>query len=68
LIKKEILADAQAYGDERGSPLRERGEAKAICVHDFVPSVPFTIVLSELGWVRSAKGHVFDPVGLCYKA
>ncbi|WP_431224990.1 DNA topoisomerase IV subunit A [Serratia sp. L9] len=68
LIKKEIQADAQAYGDDRRSPLTEREEAKAMSEHDFVPSEPVTIVLSEMGWVRSAKGHDIDPSGLSYKA
>lgn len=68
LIKKEIQADAQAYGDERRSPLTEREEAKAMSEHDFVPSEPVTIVLSEMGWVRSAKGHDIDPSGLSYRA
>ncbi|WP_447879309.1 DNA topoisomerase IV subunit A [Serratia fonticola] len=68
LIKKEIQADAQAYGDDRRSPLTEREEAKAMSEHDFVPSEPVTIVLSQMGWVRSAKGHDIDPSGLSYKA
>ncbi|KAA8999285.1 DNA topoisomerase IV subunit A [Affinibrenneria salicis] len=68
LLKKEIQADAQAYGDARRSPLRERAEAKAMSEHDFVPSEPVTIVLSEMGWVRNAKGHDIDPAGLSYKA
>ena len=38
LIKKEIQADAQTYGDDRRSPLTERAEAKAMSEHDFVPS------------------------------
>ncbi|PVZ85131.1 DNA topoisomerase IV subunit A [Serratia sp. S1B] len=68
LIKKEIQADAQAYGDDRRSPLAEREEAKAMSEHDFVPSEPVTIVLSQMGWVRSAKGHDIDPSGLSYKS
>ncbi|MFV8767065.1 DNA topoisomerase IV subunit A, partial [Yersinia enterocolitica] len=68
LIKKEIQADAAAYGDDRRSPLTEREEAKAMSEHDIVPSEPVTIVLSEMGWVRSAKGHDIDPSGLSYKA
>ena len=68
LLKKEIEADAQTYGDERRSPLKERAEARAMSEHDFVPSEPVTIVLSEMGWVRSAKGHDIDPAGLSYKA
>ncbi|WP_261373095.1 DNA topoisomerase IV subunit A, partial [Yersinia bercovieri] len=68
MIKKEIQADAAAYGDDRRSPLTERAEAKAMSDHDIVPSEPVTIVLSEMGWVRSAKGHDIDPSGLSYKA
>lgn len=68
LLKKEIMADAATYGDERRSPMRERDEAKAMSEHDIAPSEPVTIVLSEMGWVRSAKGHDIDPAGLNYKA
>ncbi|MCA6222495.1 DNA topoisomerase IV subunit A [Photorhabdus antumapuensis] len=68
LLKKEIVADAATYGDERRSPMRERDEAKAMSEHDITPSEPVTIVLSEMGWVRSAKGHDIDPAGLNYKA
>lgn len=68
LIRKEIQADVEAYGDDRRSPITEREEAKAMSEHDFVPSEPVTIVLSEMGWVRSAKGHDIDASGLSYKA
>ncbi|MGM3173996.1 DNA topoisomerase IV subunit A [Dickeya lacustris] len=68
LLKKELQDDVKAYGDERRSPLQERGEAKAMSEHDLSPSEPVTIVLSEMGWVRSAKGHEIDPSGLSYKA
>src|SRR3989442_12490089 len=33
-----------------------------------VPSEPVTVVLSEKGWVRAAKGHDIDPSTLSYKA
>ncbi|MGP4129515.1 DNA topoisomerase IV subunit A [Pantoea tagorei] len=68
LLKKELQADAAAYGDERRSPLHEREEAKALSENELVPSEPVTIVLSQMGWVRSAKGHDIDPSGLSYKA
>ncbi|MEY8772172.1 DNA topoisomerase IV subunit A [Erwinia sp. ACCC 02193] len=68
LLKKELQADSEAYGDDRRSPLREREEAKAISENELVPSEPVTIVLSQMGWVRSAKGHDIDPGGLSYKA
>ena len=68
LLKKELQADADAFGDERRSPLHEREEAKAMSEHDMQPSEPVTIVLSQMGWVRSAKGHDIDAQGLSYKA
>ncbi|MBD2814708.1 DNA topoisomerase IV subunit A [Xenorhabdus sp. Flor] len=68
LLKKEIIADAENYGDERRSPLKERSEAKAMSDHDILPSEPITVVMSQMGWVRSAKGHEIDPAGLNYKS
>ncbi|PHM48609.1 DNA topoisomerase IV subunit A [Xenorhabdus miraniensis] len=68
LLKKEIIADAESYGDVRRSPLKERMEAKAMSDHDILPSEPITVVMSEMGWVRSAKGHEIDPAGLNYKS
>ena len=68
LLKKELQADADAFGDDRRSPLHEREEAKAMSEHDMLPSEPVTIVLSQSGWVRSAKGHDIDAQGLSYKA
>ncbi|MEW6982356.1 DNA topoisomerase IV subunit A [Colwelliaceae bacterium 6471] len=68
LMKKEILEAAEKYGDERRSKLVERGEAKALSEKDLVPSEPVTIVISEKGWARCAKGHDIDPQALSYKA
>ncbi|MDC9595706.1 DNA topoisomerase IV subunit A [Xenorhabdus anantnagensis] len=68
LLKKEIIADAASYGDDRRSPLKERTEAKAMSDHDILPSEPITVIMSEMGWVRSAKGHEIDPAGLNYKS
>lgn len=68
LLKKELQADADTFGDARRSPLREREEARAMSEHDMQPSEPVTIVLSQMGWVRSAKGHDIDAQGLSYKA
>ncbi|PHM23221.1 DNA topoisomerase IV subunit A [Xenorhabdus ehlersii] len=68
LLKKEIIANAESYGDNRRSPLKERTEAKAMSDHDILPSEPITVIMSEMGWVRSAKGHDIDPAGLNYKS
>jgi len=68
MIKKELLADAETYGDDRRSVLVERNAAQALRQEDLVPSEPVTIVLSKSGWVRSAKGHEIDPTTLNYRA
>jgi topoisomerase IV subunit A len=68
LIKKELMADAETYGDDRRSPLVERSEAKAISAKDLIPSEAVTVVLSEKGWARCAKGHDVDPDKLAYKS
>ena len=68
LIKKEIQEDAKKYASPRMSQLVEREEAKAISESEMTPAEPVTVILSEMGWVRCAKGHDIDPVGLSYKA
>lgn len=68
LVRKEIEADAKEYGDDRKSPLKEGEEAKAIDEQTLIPTEPVTIVLSEKGWVRAAKGHEVDPETLNYKS
>ena len=68
LVRKEIQADATEYGDERKSPLKEGVEAKAIDETSLVPTEPVTIILSDKGWVRAAKGHEVDPETLNYKS
>lgn len=68
LIKKEIQQDAKTYASPRRSPLVERAEAKAISETEMLPAEPVTVILSEMGWVRCAKGHDIDVQGLSYKA
>lgn len=68
LIKKEIRADVEKYGDERRSLLVERAPAQAMDETALVPSEPVTVVLSRNGWVRVAKGHEIDPADMNYKS
>jgi topoisomerase-4 subunit A len=68
LVRAEILADAEKYGDARRSPIVARAEAKALSETELMPTEPITVVLSEKGWVRCAKGHDIDATGLSYKA
>lgn len=68
LIKKELLADAEEFGDARRSPLEELAEeAAAFSEEEIISNEPITVVLSEKGWVRSAKGHDVDPADLSYR-
>lgn len=68
LVRKELVAAAEEFGDDRRSPLVERGEAQAFSEADLLSSEPVTVVLSAKGWIRSAKGHDVDPTSLSYKA
>lgn len=68
LVRKELLEDAEKYGDARRSPIVARAEAKALSETELLPTEPVTVVLSEKGWVRCAKGHDIDAAGLSYKA
>lgn len=68
LVRSELIKDAQTYGDDRRSPIVERAEAKALSENELMPTEPVTVVLSEKGWVRCAKGHDIDATGLSYKA
>jgi topoisomerase-4 subunit A len=68
LIRKEIIADAEKYGDDRRSPIIERSAAQAISETALISSEAITVVLSAKGWVRSAKGHEIDAEKLNYKA
>ncbi|MBX2857362.1 MAG: DNA topoisomerase IV subunit A [Cellvibrionaceae bacterium] len=68
LIRKELLAVAEQYGDDRRSPIVSREEAVAFSQSELLSSDPITVVLSEKGWVRAAKGHDMDPTSLTYKA
>ncbi|KAF1696120.1 DNA topoisomerase IV subunit A [Pseudoxanthomonas koreensis] len=67
LVKDELLADAKKFGDGRRSPLVQRDAAQAIDETELVPSEPMTVVLSEKGWIRAAKGHDVDAAGLSYR-
>jgi topoisomerase-4 subunit A len=67
LVREEIIADAEQYGDERRTRIVERAAAQAIEETELVANEPVTVVLSTGGWVRAAKGHDIDPRSLSYK-
>ena len=67
LIREEIEADAEKYGDRRRTKIVEREAAQAIDETELVTAEPVTVVLSSLGWVRQARGHDIDARALSYK-
>ena len=67
LIKEELQAVAEEYGDKRRTRIVERAAAQAIDETELVASEPVTVVLSARGWVRAAKGHEVDARSLGYK-
>jgi topoisomerase-4 subunit A len=68
LIRNELLAVAEKYGDARRSPLVVREEARAFSELELMTADPITVVMSEKGWIRAAKGHDIDPTSLSYKS
>jgi topoisomerase-4 subunit A len=68
LIKKEILEDAEAYGDDRRTQIIEREAAQALDETQLVASEPVTVVLSQAGYARAAKGYEIDPTTLSYRS
>jgi len=68
LIKNELLAVAEKFGDDRRSPLVSRPEARAFSELEMVSADPVTVVMSEKGWIRGARGHDIDPNSLSYKS
>jgi topoisomerase-4 subunit A len=67
LVRQELVADGEKYGDKRRTKIVERDAAKAIDETELVVSEPVTVVLSTVGFVRQAKGHEIDPRSLSYK-
>lgn len=68
LIKNEIKEDAEKFGDPRRTPIVMREESKAFSETELISTEPVTIVLSDRGWIRAAKGHEVDPASLQYKS
>ncbi len=69
LMKREIAADADKYGDERRSPiLVDAPESRAYADEELMSAEPLTVVLSQMGWVRAAKGHDVNPAELSYRS
>ncbi len=68
LIRKEIERDAEKYGDERRSPIVARGAAQALDTTELIANEPVTVILSQKGWIRAAKGYDIEVESLSYRS
>jgi topoisomerase-4 subunit A len=68
LVRDEITADADRFGDDRRTAIVERRAAQAMDESELISSEPVTVILSRHGWIRAAKGHDIDPEQLSYKS
>lgn len=68
LIRKELETLKARFGDARRCACLVRAQAQALTVEERIPAENVTVVLSEKGWARAAKGHDMDPAALTFKA
>ncbi|MGZ8188587.1 MAG: DNA topoisomerase IV subunit A, partial [Methylosarcina sp.] len=68
LIRKELERDAEKYGDDRRSPIVAREAAQPMETAALISNEPLTVVMSQKGWIRAAKGHDFDVESLNYRS
>ena len=68
-IKKELRVILEEFGDKRRCQIiSDVSSAQAFNDQDMIPAENVTVVLSEKGWVKAAKGHEIDPSSLNYKS
>ena len=68
-IKKELRVILEEFGDKRRCQvISDVVTAQAFNDEDMIPAENVTVVLSEKGWVKSAKGHEIDSSSLNYKS
>ncbi|MDO9161546.1 MAG: DNA topoisomerase IV subunit A [Methylococcaceae bacterium] len=68
LIRTEIERDAEKFGDDRRSPIVSRESSQALDTTALIANEPLTVILSEKGWIRAAKGHDIDVASLNYRS
>ena len=68
LVRDEIRADMDRFGDARRCEVIERVAAQALAETELITAEPVTVVLSTKGWVRAAKGHDLNPRELSFRS
>ena len=66
-VKRELKQIKDEFGDERYSEIIEYSESKAFSQEEILSAEPVTVVLSQAGWIRSAKGHDINPETLAFR-
>lgn len=68
-IKKELRVILEEFGDKRRCQIvSDVVSSQAFNDEDMIPAENVTVVLSEKGWVKAAKGHDIDSASLNYKS
>ena len=68
LVRDEIRADMERFGDARRCEVIERDAAQALTETELITAESVTVVLSSKGWVRAAKGHELNPRDLSFRS
>jgi topoisomerase-4 subunit A len=68
LLRQELERDVEEFGDERRSRIVQRAAAQALDETELVSAEPVTVVLSEKGWIRAAKGHEIEARELAFRS
>lgn len=69
LLKKELEDIKKRFNDKRRCEILDAvTPARALTEEEIVPAENISIILSKMGWVRSAKGSDFDAGSLNYKS
>ena len=66
-VKRELKQIKDEFGDDRYSEIIEYSESKAFSQEEILSAEPVTVVLSQAGWIRSAKGHDINPETLAFR-
>ena len=67
-LKDELIVLIDLFGDPRRTQIKQRELAEAISEKQIISKDPSTLIVSNKGWVRLAKGHDINHETLAFKA
>ncbi len=68
MVRAQLLADRERFADARRSPLVPRLPAGRLSRERSVRGEAVTVALSRRGWIRTARGHEWDPSQSTYRS